>query len=108
MAVYIDPLVRCRKSAEWPWELSCHLFADTPDELHEFAERVGLSRGWFAERVGLSRGWFQSAAGQMPHYDLTKAMRRKAIAGGAVQVTRRRAVKLWWGKLNWQRRTATV
>ena len=97
MAVYIDPLVRCRKSAEWPWELSCHLFADTPDELHEFAERVGLSRGWF-----------QSAAGQMPHYDLTKAMRRKAIAGGAVQVTRRRAVKLWWGKLNWQRRTATV
>lgn len=77
MSVYVDRLIRyprrCIKPAarrfgrEW-----CHLTADTEEELHEFAERVGLRREWFQPKP-------------RPHYDLTPEKRLQAVRLGAVE-----------------------
>lgn len=70
MAAYVDQL------REWGWRLgpSCHMIADTLDELHAMAERIGLQRRWFQnKRSG-------------PHYDLTRSRREKAVAAGVVEL----------------------
>ena len=64
-------------SARWS-----HLLADDPDELHEFAVRLGLRRSWFQERCSVCRGdcphW---------HYDVTDAKRTEALRLGAVGIS---------------------
>lgn len=69
MAVCIDGL------HDWGWAYgkSCHLVADTVEELHAFAERCGLRRRWF-----------QVSRSGIPHYDLTANRRLKALRLGAV------------------------
>ena len=47
------------------------------DELHAFAAKLGLRRGWFQPHHIL------------PHYDLTPARRVKAVALGATEVSMR-------------------
>jgi hypothetical protein len=54
---------------------SCHLMADTEDELHAFAARLGMKRSW-AQKPGT---W-------TVHYDLTPPKRAQAIRLGAVFV----------------------
>lgn len=73
MAVYVD------QSRDWGWRLgpSCHLIADTLDELHAFAARIGMKRSWFQNK----------ASG--PHYDLTVGKRAQAVALGAVELDNR-------------------
>lgn len=51
---------------------SCHLTADTTEELHVFAKRIGLKRSWFQDHP------------LHPHYDLTAKKRHAAILRGAV------------------------
>lgn len=52
-----------------------HLTADTREELHAFAARLGLKRSWFQDKGdGL---W---------HYDVTDSKRNEAIALGAKAV----------------------
>lgn len=54
---------------------SCHLSTDGPiEELHAFAQRIGLRRAWFQEHR------------LMPHYDLSPKRREAALAAGAVFV----------------------
>lgn len=69
MPVYVDKL------RDWGWKYgkSCHLWADTNEELHEFAERIGMKREWFQK----------STSG--PHYDLTAGRRAKAVKLGAIE-----------------------
>lgn len=47
MSVYVDELVdygvRIGRAGPW-W---CHLVADSEDELHAFAKRIGMARSWF-------------------------------------------------------------
>lgn len=76
--VYVDEL------RDWGWRLgpSCHLLADTNEELHEFAARLGLERAWF----------HASASG--PHYDLTKGKRALAVRLGAVEIDDRTMVAM--------------
>ena len=77
MTVYVDPLVQyafrptARFSGRW-----CHLTADTPAELHAFAQQLGLRRTWFQDHPTL---W---------HYDLTLSKRAVAVRTGAVEVGR--------------------
>lgn len=53
-----------------------HLAADTNDELHAMAKRLGLPRRWL-----------QSAGTEREHYDLTTPnARQRAVAAGAVEV----------------------
>lgn len=55
---------------------SCHMIADTLEELHAMADRIGLKREWFQER-------------SFPHYDLIASRRERAIRAGAVPLTMR-------------------
>ena len=57
----------------WRWKEACHMFADTVEELHEMARVVRLKRSWFQSK-------------SVPHYDLTKGMRYKAIKAGAKEI----------------------
>ncbi len=78
MSVYVDHL------RDWGWRLgpSCHLIADSLDELHAFAASIGLRRSWFQnKRSG-------------PHYDLTASKRNAAVALGAVELENREFVAI--------------
>ncbi len=55
----------------------CHMVADTLEELHEMADRIGVARRWF------------QANASHPHYDICKAKRAIALSLGAVEVGRR-------------------
>ena len=73
MTVYVDdlrPVVNPSKG--WRWPESCHLWADTVEELHTFAGRIGMRRAWF-------QGHHKS----FPHYDLTERRRIAALQAGA-------------------------
>jgi len=63
--------------------------ADTDDELHEFADRMGMLRVWFQEKPGRPHH---------SHYDLPERARPEALANGAVEVTWRqlgRMLRVW-------------
>ncbi len=75
MSVYVDPLLSHGGSATFRWKESCHMYADTLDELHEMAARIGMRRSWFQNKPSL------------PHYDLTINRRIMAIKAGAVEHT---------------------
>lgn len=74
MSVYVDEirpwptLVRCFRRG------SCHLTADTTEELHSFADRLDLRCAWFQPQ-------------SHPHYDLTPSKREQAIQLGALFVS---------------------
>jgi hypothetical protein len=72
LAVYVDEPVW-----EWRGRRWCHLLADTDDELHAFAARLGLKREWFQHRA--TRPW-------KDHYDLPDELRAQAVLAGAVEV----------------------
>jgi hypothetical protein len=84
--VYVDALVvwggssapRCFRN-----QPSCHLYADSVEELHAFARELGLRRGWFQDHRLL------------PHYDLTAGRRKRALQLGAKAHTRAQAVAKW-------------
>jgi hypothetical protein len=82
MAVYVDPLFTWPITATKPAARAlarrtggrwCHLTADTLDELHAFAGRLGLKRAWFQNHP------------RHPHYDLTPGKRAQAVRMGAVE-----------------------
>lgn len=75
MAVYVD-----NELISWRGKLWCHLVADTLPELHEFATRLGLRRSWF------------QASSRYPHYDVTVAVRDRALTMGAQMGERRQII----------------
>jgi len=78
MPIYVDPLFNCAKSDKWPYSQACHMTADTTEELHAFAEKLGLKRSWF-------QCHHKNVA--MHHYDLTPNKRRQAVRLGAKEIT---------------------
>ena len=76
MSVYVDELTVCVQNKNWRYKYSCHLVADTVEELHYFAGRMRLKPAWFQDKP------------ELPHYDLTKNFRILAVKLGAVEVNR--------------------
>lgn len=76
MAVYVD-----NEQIEWRGKHWCHLVADTLDELHAFAKRLGLKRAWF------------QAKASYPHYDVTTTLRDRAMRIGALDGDRRTIIR---------------
>jgi hypothetical protein len=90
MAVYVDELMRhgpgsyhgpdgnqaARVGAKND-HLWCHLVADSEEELHAFASRLGMKRTWF----------------QGDHYDLTPKKRAIALSLGAQGINRKAFVE---------------
>jgi len=75
----MDPLRTVTPTPTWRWRQAAHLCADTLEELHAFAARIGLRREWFQEKSS-------------PHYDLTAALYAFARRLGAVVLDRRTLV----------------
>jgi hypothetical protein len=75
MAVYVDNLV----DYSWRHGPSCHLIADSLDELMKFALEMGMRAEWFQPRSS-------------PHFDLTAAGREVAVRLGAIELTNREFV----------------
>lgn len=77
--VYVDALI------DYGWKLgpSCHLLADEWEELHLFAQSIGMKRAWFQ----------MGAGGEVPHYDLTKKRREAAVKAGAIEISRKELVE---------------
>lgn len=73
MTVYIDDAVTLWRGQRW-----AHLMADTLDELHAFAARLGLPKRAFQDR--------RSGA----HYDVNADTRSIALALGAMPISRHR------------------
>lgn len=82
MAVYVDALLPCLPNKNWKYRKSCHLYADTESELHEFAISLGLRRSWF-----------QKFPRRLPHYDLTENKRSQALRRGAIDGGREKVVE---------------
>jgi hypothetical protein len=74
MACYVDT-VRSYPDAGLRFTEYCHLLADTREELHELAQRIGMPRQAFQDHPWR---W---------HYDLPAPLRPLAVAQGARQVT---------------------
>ena len=72
MPVYVD-------EPEYPYGrmMMCHMIADTLDELHAMADRIGVARRWFQNK------------GRHPHYDICKSKRALAVNAGAIEIDRR-------------------
>lgn len=82
--IYVD-------AAIWPFRgmMMCHLMADTVEELHAFAGRLGLRREWFQDKS------------KVPHYDLAQTKRALAVRYGAKEVSREETVEImdrWRGR----------
>jgi hypothetical protein len=85
MPVYVDPLFDWGGSKEFRWKKSCHMYADTLEELHAMALRIGMRLAWFQDDKRLA------------HYDLVPARRVKAVQFGAVEHTRRQMFEFMRG-----------
>ncbi len=72
MTVWVDSMRPAVRSRRWLYPESCHLFGDDLHELHDLAQSIGLRPGWFQTKAS------------MPHYDLTRTLRRLAVRAGAV------------------------
>jgi hypothetical protein len=72
MAVYVDS-----PAYAFGRMIMCHMLADTPAELREMAQRIGVDVKWF------------QAKASVPHFDIAKSKRTLAVAAGAIECDRR-------------------
>jgi len=73
MAVYVDHYF-----AQYGRMQMSHMIADTLDELHEMAGKIGVHRKWFQDKSSF------------PHYDVCKSKRELAIKWfGAIPLEKR-------------------
>lgn len=84
MTVYVDDM-----KAAYGRMVMCHMLADTDDELHAMADRIGVARRW----------WQSPAKTSGSHYDIALSKRALAVEAGAVEITWRQA-----GAMNIRRR----
>lgn len=73
MPVYVD-----RINIAYGRMIMCHMIADTPEELHAMADRIGVARRWFQTPPKASF-W---------HYDIAQSKKRLALAHGAIECDR--------------------
>ncbi len=71
MSVYVDECV-------WPYGrmMMCHMLADSKEELHQMADKIGVQKRWFQPK-------------RFPHYDICKTKRALAISLGAIPIDRK-------------------
>jgi hypothetical protein len=82
MAILIDSFQNGARGPFRYWHRRCgHLVSDCSiEELHEFAESLGLRREWFQRK-------------SVPHYDLTGEHYERALERGAILVSSREIVR---------------
>lgn len=70
--IYVDDMYQYPMGQFGRMKMS-HMIADTTDELHAMADKLGLKRSWF----------------QGDHYDVSLSVRERAIEHGAQPITLR-------------------
>jgi hypothetical protein len=75
MPVYID-------KANLPYRnmKMCHMIADTEEELHDMALKIGMKKSWFQKNASF------------PHYDVCLMRKKIALELGTIEVDRRALV----------------
>lgn len=81
MSCYVDPLFRFPARGAQAFRAGakhghrwCHLWADSIEELHAMAAKIGMKRAWFQDKDGF------------PHYDLVPTRRAAALRAGAKEM----------------------
>ena len=78
MSVYVDDgAYRFRRM------VMSHMVADTTDELHAMATKIGLSHRWL-----------QNGGTAYEHFDVCKLFKARALANGAKPITERETVAI--------------
>ena len=93
MAVYLDDWRQSARLGPVDDRWS-HLVADTDEELHAFAARLGMRREWFQHKAGRPH---------QAHYDVPDRARQLALVLGAVPVSWRQM-----GRMMRERRAAAA
>lgn len=82
MACYVDDM-----NAKYGRMIMCHMLADTDEELHEMAKKIGVQRRWH-----------QCAGTPKSHYDICLAKKKIAVEFGAIEISWREAAGIVRGK----------
>jgi len=69
MTVYVDDM-----RASYGRMTMCHMVADTVEELHAMADKIGVQRKWFQNKT------------RYPHYDIALSKRALAVLHGASEI----------------------
>ena len=77
MTVYVDNI-----DLPYGRMIMCHMMADTLEELHEMADKIGIQRKWFQDKP------------RFPHYDISKSKKALAIQHGAKEITAKELVTM--------------
>lgn len=75
MTVYVDDM-HTSSLGHFGRMKMCHMIADTDDELHAMADKIGVARKWFQHPGTPGR-----------HYDIAMSKRALAVRSGAVEIT---------------------
>tara|TARA_B100002019_G_C21179931_1_gene553147 strand:+ start:746 stop:1075 length:330 start_codon:yes stop_codon:yes gene_type:complete len=81
MTVYVDTMQANFKYKNNHYKMS-HMIADTEEELHSFAQSLGLKREWYQDQS------------KHKHYDISQSIKKKAIENGAIEVSQKTLAKL--------------
>lgn len=74
MAVYVDNM-----KAPFGRMIMCHMLADTLEELHAMADKIGIARKWYQGPPKT----------RYPHYDIALSKRAIAVQCGALEIDMR-------------------
>lgn len=77
MTVYVDDM-HMTPMGQYGRMKMCHMIADSDEELHAMADRIGVARKWH-----------QKPGTHHSHYDIAMSKRVLAVEAGAVEVTMR-------------------
>ena len=81
MTVYVDDM-----KAKYRRMVMCHMIADTEEELHAMAARIGVARRWFQQKLSGD------------HYDICLSKRALAVSLGAKEITLRQCAAMCWNR----------
>ena len=81
MTVYVDDML-----ASYGRMKMCHMIADTEEELHAMADKIGVHRKWYQGPPKTRH----------MHYDIALSKRELAIKNGAVEITQKQTVCILW------------
>lgn len=81
MPIYVTETKKVKKNSLWHWSEIAYMFADSRQELHDFAYRIGLHPYMFMNNP------------HFPYYPITASKRYKALDKGAHPMSKEQALQ---------------